>query len=348
MARCRFLPASVYGSQSLEVVTNPLLSPMVPAETAAPVLVVDDDTLLRTPPHIHLAAVSLIVTATTFYALAPTEALTATKRAPLGGQSFAFLRFSPEASIRVFMLPHQTMTILKPDTLWFGGKRFKGPPGVPLNYSLALAFDYPSGSEIWTIFVDRRKAHTSTFGFGPPIPEAVIDGAGFTGYARPFELTPASFRSGIQVPAIGERAVSDSPGGTRMDYTPMMFVTTPNKNPLKGSSIFCEALDFDDLRGSVVVDGNSRSVDGAFSLAIPSALAELHFSVATSSLSVLARGSSSSLKLDGVQLVPTRAGRFGLQEPLVAAVVAALLASIIIILFVTRGHAVYQWLHPDR
>jgi hypothetical protein len=44
----------------------------------------------------------------------------------------------------------------------------------------------------------------------------------------------------------------------------MMFVTTPpNKDPLSGSPVYCEALDFTDLKGSAFVDGNARSLDGA-------------------------------------------------------------------------------------
>jgi hypothetical protein len=128
----------------------------------------------------------------------------------------------------------------------------------------------------------------------------------------------------------------------------MMFVTTPpNKDPLSGSPVYCEALDFTDLKGSAVVDGNARSLDGAHSLSIPSASADLHFLPAASSLSVLARGSSSSIQLDGVQLVPSRARRFGVQEPLVAGTIGTLLAAIITVLFVTRGRALYQWLHRD-
>lgn len=56
------------------------------------------------------------------------------------------------------------------------------------------------------------------------------------------------------------------------------------------------------------------------------------------------RGTSSSIKLDNTQLIPTRTGRLAAKEPLITTVVGALLAALIIELFVTRGRIVRTWL----
>ena len=96
------------------------------------------------------------------------------------------------------------------------------------------------------------------------------------------------------------------------------------------------------------MDGNARPLDGAQELSLPATSAELQFSPAASSVLVLARGSSSTVLIDGVQLVPSRAGRFGIQEPLIAGTIATLLAALVTVFFVTRGRVVYKWLRRDR
>src|SRR5437867_10485194 len=65
-------------------------------------------------PHIHLAVLSMVTTATVIYALEPGSSTpTANSFTPLGPQSFAVLSCAPEASVRVFLVPKRTMTILK-------------------------------------------------------------------------------------------------------------------------------------------------------------------------------------------------------------------------------------------
>src|SRR5207245_426162 len=159
----------------------------------------------------------------------------------------------------------------------------------------------------------------------------------YAGYAYPFEHAPAFAAGGLQVPAAGQHAVIEAPGGMTMDYTPMMFVTPPpNKDLLSGSPVLCQALDLLDLKGTVILDGNARPLDGARELSLPATSAELQFSPAPSSVLILARGSSSTVLLDGVELVPSRAGRFGIQEPLMAGIIGTLLAALVTMFFVSR------------
>jgi len=338
--------------------TRPLVSYSVTADVAMancrfqPIPVFDGEQFVDRAPHIHLAVLSMVTTATVIYALEPGSSTpTANSFTPLGPQSFAVLSCAPEASVRVFLVPKRTMTILKGGAFTFLDKGVRLPTAVPKNYSVGLAFDYPNGSKVWTIMASQKTdIHAATFEYGPrePIPLAAMEGALFEGQARSFENAPAVLDRGLLVPAAGQRTVIRIPGGIKEDYEPMIFVTTRQaRDLLSEAPIDCEAVDVTDPKGTVIVDGNARSVDGAHKLSSSDTSAELRFAPTATSLSVLIRGSSRTILLDGVQLVPSRAGRFGLQEPLVAGTVGTLLAALITVLFVTRGRAVHQWLNRE-
>jgi hypothetical protein len=311
-----------------------------------------NDSLVNTPPHLHIAARSLVATATNIDGLEPPSIAPSARRwTPLGARSFAFLSSMPDISIRVFLLPGRTMTILKPDAFMTADKALLGVRSLSKRYAIGLALDYPAGVKIWTVMPQSADIHVKVFdyGRGERIPLATMAGAVYAGYAHPFEHAPAFATGGLQVPAAGQNAVMKSPGGVTIDYTPMMFVTpAPNKDLLSGSPVMCQALDLVDLKGTVILDGNARPLDGAQELSLPATSTELQFSPAASSVLILARGSSSTVLLDRVELVPTRAGRFGLQEPLMAGMIGTLLAALVTVFFISRGRVAYQWLRRDR
>ena len=130
------------------------------------------------------------------------------------------------------------------------------------------------------------------------------------------------------------------------DYVPMMLVNTPS-DPLSGSPIFCESLVVKNPKGTLLIDGVSRSIDGAEELSLPDTSARLELSPKQAALSVTIRGTSSSITLDKTQLVLTKAGRFGAKEPLITAIVGTLIAALITALFVTRGRIIRTWLKED-
>ena len=347
---------------SLGVLVSFLTRPLVPYSLAADVGMVkcrfrempvfDGQQFADTPAHFHLTTVSIVATATEIYALQPPKSSpTATRLTPLGPQSFAVLSCAPKASVRIFMLPRRTMTILRPGTFRFLDRAYSGGTKPPAEYSVGLAFDYPNGSKVWTIQASQETdIHAASFDYGHPQPISpeIMEGSLFKGLARSFVGASAVLDRGLQVPAVGQRVVIDSPGGIRQDYQPMLYVTTPNtRDPLSEQPIDCEAIDLTDLKGRIIVDGNARSVDGAENLFTSDASAELRFAPTDSSLSVRVRGSSASLLLDGAQLVPSRAGRFGVQEPILAGTIGTILATLLIILFVTRGRAVLKWIRRE-
>lgn len=346
------LAGALIGATVFGFVTRPTVPYSVSGEADTvkckfqPILLFDGEKIVDRAPHLHLAATSLVVDATTVDMLERTPTgLQGTRRAPLRPEAFAFLSFKPEASIRVFMIPHTTMTLQKGGELEFR-ERFEESQYLPKTYSVALAFDYPKNAKVWTIMASQETDITAwSYLYGPRSP-VEMEGALFTGYARPFLHAPVLLERGLAPPAMGQRATVKIPGGMSEDYSPLMLVNTPPE-PLSGSPIFCESLVVTGPKGTLLIDGASRSIDGAKELSLPNTSAQLEFSQKGAALYISVRGISSSITLDHTQLVPTRAGRFGAQEPLITAIVGTLVAASIAVLFVTRGRIIRSWLKED-
>jgi hypothetical protein len=192
-----------------------------------PTLLYDGEKIVDYPPHLHLAATSMLVDATTVDMLERTPTgLRGTRRAPLAPEAFAFLSCKPNASIRVFMIPHATMTLRKGGELMFR-ERFAESQYLPKTYSVVLAFDYPMASKVWSIMASQDTDITPwSYLYGPASP-ASLEGALFTGYAHPFFDAPVLLERGLAPPAVGQRVTVKTPGGMSGDYSPMMLVNTP-------------------------------------------------------------------------------------------------------------------------
>jgi len=204
------LAAALFGATLFGFITRPVVPYSVSGEADTvkckfqPTLLFDGEQIVDRAPHLHLAATSMVVKATTIDMLERTPSGPhGTRRAPLGPEAFAFLLCKPQASIRVFMIPHATMTVQKGADLEFR-ERFEESQHLPKAYSVALAFDYPPSAKVWTIMASQETDITAwSYLYGPRSP-ITMQGAFFTGYAHPFFGAPLVLERGRGPKSHGE------------------------------------------------------------------------------------------------------------------------------------------------
>jgi hypothetical protein len=312
----------------------------------ARVLVSDGYKIVDKAPHFHVEASSLLATATTVEGhIAPAER-TGVEERPSDASSFSLFEFLPSASIRVFMEAGRRMTILGPAKLEHGAFEWPatGLPALPTTYSLGLLFDDVPESCVWQVLASQQtEVKPASYNcVAHDIPVSRMEGALLIGYSHPFPASKGLPPGPLVIPVQGQRASLTSESGLRISNSPGMFLTTVGDNPITGSTISCENLIINDPVSNVLVDAIGRSVEGLSELQV-SGVSTIEFAPVGGGLRLSARGTTSSLLLDGTQLVPTRGGRFAVQEPLVAGTLSTLLAAILSVLFVTRGRAISTW-----
>jgi hypothetical protein len=310
------------------------------------VLLTDGHRILDKAPHFHVEATSLLATATTVEGhIAPGERTGIAER-PSDASSFSFFEFLPSASIRVPMEAGRRMTVLGPAKLEHTAFKWPatGPPPLPTAYSLGFLFDHAPQARLWQVMASQQiEVNPVSYNcIASDVPLSRLDGALLVGYSCPFPASELLSTGPIVVPALGHWSSFTTEAGLRIDYSPGIFLTAVGESPITGSSVICEQMTILDPVGNVLVDAMGRSTEGLSELQV-SGFAIIDFSPAGNNLRLTARGATSSLLLDGTQLVPTRGGRFAVQEPLIAGTISTLLAAIVSVLFITRGRAISAW-----
>ncbi len=246
-----------------------------------------------------------------------------------------------------------------------GDKNFQKLNRLPSRYTLGLIFDYAPGETVWTVRASQETlVDVRPFEFEASGGALDMEGALASGTAHPFLGAPLRLDSPYAVPELHQRARATAPGGIRVDHEATLFaVTAPVAEPITGSPLLCSEIEFSSKKGTLLLDGNSHSLGSPSEVRISSgsrqeslsprppkvaAPATLGMLPTATALTITVKGTTSSLLVGGAEIVPSLATRFESQQPILARTASTVLGTAIIVLFATRGRALWDWVRGQK